>query len=144
MKVLVTGGRTFALPAGTCIGDLAGDGVITNVEAAEQFAIVCEALDATNATVIIHGDAKGADQAAARWAVSRSIPTIVCPADWQSHGKYAGAIRNQEMLNDHKPDLVVAFPGGAGTADMVSKAQRAMIPVRFVNRTKPISKGRLF
>lgn len=33
------------------------------------------------------------------------------------------------MIFEGKPDLVVAFPGGAGTADMVSRARRAGIDV---------------
>lgn len=40
----------------------------------------------------------------------------------------AGPIRNQQMLDDGKPDLVVAFPGGKGTADMVRRARVAGIP----------------
>jgi formate dehydrogenase assembly factor FdhD len=34
-------------------------------------------------------------------------------------------------LSKGKPDLVVAFPGGRGTADMVRKAQTAGVPVHF-------------
>jgi predicted Rossmann-fold nucleotide-binding protein len=34
------------------------------------------------------------------------------------------------MLTDFKPDLVVAFPGGKGTADMIAKARRKKIEVR--------------
>ena len=48
------------------------------------------------------------------------------PADWTKHGKAAGPIRNQKML-DECPDLVVAFPGGKGTADMVRRAMKAGI-----------------
>jgi hypothetical protein len=32
-------------------------------------------------------------------------------------------------LRDHKPDIVVAFPSGAGTADMVRRARKAGVPV---------------
>lgn len=49
------------------------------------------------------------------------------PADWDRYGKAAGGIRNSQMLIEGKPDLVVAFPGGNGTRDMVLKARKAGI-----------------
>lgn len=79
--------------------------------------------------VIIEGDAKGADRAASDWAVCNYSKHEVYPADWQRHGKAAGPIRNRQMLNEGKPDLVVAFPGGAGTAHMVSIAKVAGVEV---------------
>lgn len=54
------------------------------------------------------------------------------PADWKTHGKRAGSIRNQKMIDDYHPQLVVAFPGGAGTADMVRRARAAGIEVREI------------
>jgi hypothetical protein len=45
------------------------------------------------------------------------------------HGRAAGPIRNQAILDEGKPDLVVAFPGGRGTTDMVSRVQNARIEV---------------
>ncbi len=80
-------------------------------------------------SVIIHGAAKGADTLAAKWAVMSDTPIMRFPADWQRDGKAAGPIRNARMLAEGKPDLVVAFPGGRGTADMVAKARKAGVPV---------------
>lgn len=57
---------------------------------------------------------------------------------WKDHGKAAGPIRNQLMLDDFKPDLVVAFPGGKGTADMVKKAQDAGVTVILVGSSFPL------
>jgi hypothetical protein len=51
------------------------------------------------------------------------------PAQWDRYGEAAGPIRNAWMLEFGKPDLVVAFPGGRGTADMISKARKAGIEV---------------
>jgi predicted Rossmann-fold nucleotide-binding protein len=34
------------------------------------------------------------------------------------------------MLSEGKPDLVIAFPGGRGTADMIRQAKEAGVPVR--------------
>lgn len=86
-------------------------------------------------TVIIHGGAPGADQMAGQWALDHGVPAEVYPADWQAHGKAAGPIRNQRMLDEGRPDLVVAFPGGKGTADMVRRAKAAGVEVIEVGRT---------
>lgn len=82
-----------------------------------------------NTVAIIQGGAKGADFLAKTWAKSVGIPVDEYPADWKTHGKAAGGIRNQKMLDEGKPDLVIAFPGGAGTADMVRRAEKAGVPV---------------
>lgn len=80
-------------------------------------------------TELIHGGANGADRLAGDWASLRGIPVRVFHADWRTHGKAAGPIRNQKMLDESKPDLVVAFPGGRGTADMVCRAMAVGIEV---------------
>lgn len=96
-------------------------------------------------TVVIHGDARGADRMAGEWARRMAIEPIPFPAKWTdlSHpdavirvrkdgSRYdakAGHRRNQQMLDEGKPALVVAFPGGAGTADMVRRARAADIDV---------------
>lgn len=79
--------------------------------------------------VIIHGGAKGADSLADRWAVVNWTGLEVYPADWNKYGKSAGYIRNKQMLVEGKPDLVVAFPGGKGTAMMVKIAREAGVEV---------------
>ncbi len=78
---------------------------------------------------IISGMATGADSAAVDWAITNWLKVHEFPADWNKHGKAAGPIRNQQMLDEGKPDLVVAFPGGNGTADMVRRAKKAGIEV---------------
>ena len=78
---------------------------------------------------MVHGAASGADTLAARWAERFAITVHAMPADWQAHGRAAGPIRNQAMLDKHKPALVVAFPGGKGTADMVDRARKSGIDV---------------
>lgn len=79
---------------------------------------------------IIQGGASGADALAVDWTYEQpSCHLINEPADWNKHGRSAGPIRNQTMLDMHKPQLVVAFPGGRGTADMVRRAEKAGVPV---------------
>lgn len=79
--------------------------------------------------VIVHGGARGADSIADRWAKRNHISVKPHPADWDRFQKAAGPIRNQEMLDEEKPDLVIAFPGGRGTADMVSRARRSGVKI---------------
>lgn len=79
--------------------------------------------------VLIHGAARGADALAGEWAALRGVPVSAYPADWKSFGRAAGSIRNQTMLDDGRPEMVVAFPGGRGTADMVRRARKAGYPV---------------
>lgn len=80
---------------------------------------------------IIHGDSTGADRCADIWATFRENTTIKAyPADWATHGKKAGPIRNKQMLDEGKPDAVIAFPGGTGTRHMVILAKRYGIPVK--------------
>lgn len=83
-------------------------------------------------TGLISGCAPGADTLALQWSVKWDLPVRMYPAKWKEHGSAAGPIRNQQMLDEGKPDLVVAFPGGRGTADMVRRARSANVPVREV------------
>lgn len=78
---------------------------------------------------IIHGNAPGADRAAGRWPEESWATVEVFPADWDKYGKAAGAVRNKQMLVEGKPDLVVAFPGGKGTKNMIEQALHAKVPV---------------
>lgn len=83
-------------------------------------------------TRLIAGDARGADSLALEWARSRRVRRTRFIAHWDKHGKPAGLFRNSRMLRKGKPNLVVAFPGGAGTRDMVHRARFAGVPVAEV------------
>lgn len=118
MRVLVCGGRDYG-------------------NKANIFAEL-EMLNAFNMTLcVISGGAPGADAHAEEWARANikrgnGVSFHGFKADWDKHGKAAGPIRNQEMLDRGRPDLVLAFPGGRGTEDMVKRAEAAGIPVRRV------------
>lgn len=79
-------------------------------------------------TALLYGMARGADDLAKMWATMRGVKRYGFPARWEHHGRSAGPLRNQEML-DTGPDLVVAFPGGAGTRDMVRRAKSVNVKV---------------
>lgn len=67
---------------------------------------------------VIEGGATGADEGARLWAKERHCPGQTYFADWGRYGASAGPIRNARMLKEGKPDVVLAFPGGVGTANM--------------------------
>lgn len=79
---------------------------------------------------LVTGGAPGADTLAERWARDRGVPLMIMPAAWDKFGPSAGPIRNGWMLEHAKPDLVLAFPGGAGTKNMMTRAALAGIEVR--------------
>lgn len=113
LRVLVCGGR--------------------NYEDRETVKFTLDALHVSRGIeAIIHGAATGADTLASWWATVNKIKNIDHPADWAKHGKAAGPIRNQEMIDVSEPDLVVAFPGGRGTEDMIKRARKAGLRVLVV------------
>lgn len=81
--------------------------------------------------VLIQGDAPGADRLAHKWADANNVPTISFPANWKQ-GRKGGPLRNAFMLKESKPDLVIAFPGGGGTKNMVALAVAAGVPVHQI------------
>lgn len=89
---------------------------------------VCRTLSEIGPSYIAEGGARGADKFAHEWALSNKIPHEKFEAQW-SIGKCAGPKRNQRMLDEAMPDLVVAFPGGDGTADMVRRARQKGVKV---------------
>lgn len=85
--------------------------------------------------ILVSGGARGADllgEVVAKhygWRIARF------DADWDALGTAAGIIRNQRMLDDMAPDVVVAFPlpGSRGTWDMVRRATAASVPTVIVD-----------
>jgi len=110
MRVLVCGGRDYADE--------------------ELFEEVMENFEVTE---IIQGGARGADRLAKQWAGDKRIPEREFPADWGQYGKSAGHIRNHLMLIQGQPDMVIAFPGGKGTANMIKQAKEAGVEVYEVS-----------
>lgn len=115
MRILVCGGREY-----------------TGYEKLKRtlYTFVDEAQSKKEEIVFIQGEAKGADFLCKLFvldelAYHEGVKLESYPADWKQYGKAAGGIRNQQMLDEGKPDLVVAFPGGTGTADMVRRAKKA-------------------
>ena len=106
MRLLVCGGREY-----------------------ENYARVRTEIDIIHPDVVIHGASRGADTLANRAALELGIPVLRFPADWTREGRIAGMVRNRRMLELGKPDMVLSFPGGRGTANMVALAKASKIPV---------------
>jgi hypothetical protein len=83
-------------------------------------------------TLVVEGGASGADDLARAWALANGISVKTYPAQWNEYGKLAGPIRNGQMLDEERPDLVVAFPGGRGTANCTKQARERGLKVMHV------------
>ena len=92
---------------------------------------VLDALD-PRPSCVLHGNAQGADFCGALWARRSGVLDFPFPAEWHLYGPGAGYVRNKRMLIHARPDLVIAFPGGRGTANMIDIARRAGVEVRVV------------
>lgn len=110
MRILVCGGRDF-----------------------NNMTCITTALNHFKPTEVIHGGCRGVDTLAGEWAKRNGIPVREFKADWDKFGRAAGPIRNQQMLDEAKPDLVVMFPGGIGTRNMANLARNAGVEVQEVN-----------
>lgn len=123
LHVVVTGGRHF-------------------VPRLDDATRLCAYLHRARPVVLHHGDCphpKACDVPGCvsvdRWAAGLAermdgVTVVAHPADWDAHGTRGGPIRNGEMLKaardaSRRVPTVVAYPGGRGTGDMVTKAQRA-------------------
>lgn len=118
MKIIVCGGRRYADPIKIWE-------VLDQIDTGrDEVRLVVD-----GASDDITGPYIGADYWAHQWALARNKPTARVHADWKTHGRAAGPIRNKQMRDEYKPDLVVAFPGGNGTRNMIELAEEAGIEV---------------
>ena len=136
VRVLVCGGRWF----GRLNDDPKASPQVRAAEEARvtrQRRLAFDTLDAihreTYIACIVYGCAPGADMLGKQWAEAERrhgwVGLAPFPADWEKYGKGAGPRRNKQMLDEGNPDLVVAFPGGRGTADMIQRARAAGVRV---------------
>lgn len=91
----------------------------------------------TDEIVIVCGMARGADSLGEKYAKERGYSVRYFPADWDTHGRAAGYIRNEEMAKN--ADALVAFWDGRshGTKNMIEIAQKYRLAIRikrYVNR----------
>ena len=117
MTVLICGGRDFS-----------------------DYNFFCEVMDRFRQGkiigTIVRGNAQGTDKMAKRYARLNHITQIRYPAEWRLYGKAAGPKRNQQMLDEEQIDVMIAFPGGTGTMDMIGRARKAGVPVYLAAEEK--------
>lgn len=110
MRVLVCGGRDY--------------------DDAKRVYLVLDWLDELfGVEAVIHGNATGADTLAQEWCIKNDVVDYPFPPNWREYGTPAGPIRNKKMLIEGLPHVVIAFPGGIGTANMIKQAKEAGVPV---------------
>jgi hypothetical protein len=131
MRLLVCGGRTFT-------------------DRAWLWAAIDLLHEAMPITEIIEGGATGADVRAGEWSEHRlGKKATVVEAEWERYSaglkagqkNPAGAIRNTEMAK-MRPDLVLACPGGPGTAHMIATAHAYGLRVVLLERMPVVATGR--
>ena len=95
-----------------------------------MFHLIDEAVKKSNfqVTEVVCGLARGADMFGGKWAVEHSIPVKTFPADWDTHGKAAGPIRNQQMAEYADALIVFIWDGSRGSKDMLMRMERMKKP----------------
>ncbi len=89
--------------------------------------------DARPITELHEGGAEGWDGWCRQWARNHGIQVITYWANWEKHGKAAGHIRNGLILTKSGAQVLLAGPGGKGTANMISQAEkRGLEIIRFI------------
>lgn len=113
MKIVIAGGRDF-----------------------ENYNLLrekCDEIIDSNLTEIISGCAKGADTLGERYAKERGFNTKLFPADWKTHGRKAGPIRNKQMAD--YGEMLIAFWDGksSGTKNMIENSKKLGLIVHIIN-----------
>ena len=80
-----------------------------------------------------HGAARGVDTFSANWSKRAGMEPVPYEADWIRYGDAAGSIRNEEMLDHFKPDVLLVFPGHVGTRHCTGAARHRGIHRVFFN-----------
>lgn len=79
----------------------------------------------------------GVDDLAKLWANAHCKEHLAFPVDWNrrpdgSYDKFAGPVRNEQMITVGRPTAGMAFPGNTGTANMTELCKRYGIPLIVV------------
>ena len=121
IRVVVTGGRGYADKA-RVFAELQALARVPGVEAIAHGACRCyEPADYPQRL-------SGADRWADQWAWRSAVSVTPYFANLR-RAKREGPVRNRRMLDDFKPDIVLAFPGGKGTSDCIAAARERGIRV---------------
>jgi YspA, cpYpsA-related SLOG family len=116
MRVIVTGGRNYSWSS-------VDDAALDHYHANYHF------------TELVHGGATGAETGARIWAERRGVPATVMHAEWAKYGNRGTKLRNTAMAQYvGKEGMVIVFPGGGGTLNMVQKARAMGMAVVYARK----------
>jgi len=123
--VLVTGDRNWDIDNDTHV-----DAITNELKTLVAYTVDDEGIR------IVHGAARGVDTIAEAAALVLGYDIAPYPAEWDKYHKAAGPKRNQQMLDEEHPNLVIAFHDdiktSKGTKDMVKRALKANVQVIHV------------
>lgn len=81
---------------------------------------------------IIEGEARGVDSISALWARRHGCEVLKYPADWNTLGKKAGFIRNEQMVKDCDFCLALWDGESHGTKNSIDHCKRYRKPYKVV------------
>lgn len=124
MKVLISGDRRW--------GKWSSE--LKNYSDSAQVVLVSRVIwSLPESSIVIEGEARGADELSRIYAEERGLEVRKFPADWDKYGKRAGPVRNLQMLDDGRPDILIYFhddlANSKGTGHMVREAMKARVKV---------------
>jgi hypothetical protein len=99
--------------------------IIAGSRTVEDIGLVEQAIEESGfrITEVVSGCASGADLFGEQWAKGKMIPIKRFPADWRTHGKRAGVLRNEDMAR-YADQLIAVWDGvSPGTRDMIERAR---------------------
>lgn len=118
MKVIIAGSRG--------IGKLTTAWIVKHIIADKNMTV----------TEVVSGTARGVDQGGELYASRANIPIKRFPADWDSHGKSAGYIRNKQMA-EYADALICLWDGESkGAAHMFDLATKAKLVIYRLDISK--------
>lgn len=100
---------------------------------ADQIRNAVASLEPTD--VLVSGAARGTDTIAENAALQRGLQTIIHPADWDTHGKSAGYIRNKYIVRDADRVIAFQYKRSKGTQHTIDIAKKKGIPVKLIEYT---------
>lgn len=101
-----------------------------------DYQLVLDAIDECQFPIatVVSGGAKGVDALGEKYAVEHNVKLNIYEADWETHGRAAGPIRNRKMAEN--ADALIAIWDGKsrGTKNMIETAEKKGLLV-YVKRT---------
>lgn len=95
---------------------------------------VLEAIEDCPFTIeeVVSGGAEGVDAVGEDLAEDYDTPVVIFEADWNTHGKAAGPIRNRQMAKYADALLAIWDGKSAGTKNMIDEMKKLKKPVHIV------------